>query len=276
MIKVKRSCLLRLSGFTLIELLVVVAIIALLISMLLPTLSAAREKARAAACQSNLRQISNALIQYAADYDYLPPSSYRTGKVINAFWQGLLVVGGYLVDTTNEGVGGYYKDPRSVFSCPSLRWRLDPQVYKWSFGGYSLPLYSDCRNPDGGIKTREWGFWTYNYEYPNEESFDKIEWVEHPTQRIMVLDGMVYSPTNPDWPGEGGASYVIYVPYKGDPTWYGWLGKYFADDPVLKVSAAWRHNGGANCGFVDGHIEWFAWEFLREQTYADSLFGPNF
>jgi len=63
----------RLKGFTLIELLVVVAIIALLISILLPSLSNAKKQAAAAACMSNLKQVTFALGMYRQDErGYLP------------------------------------------------------------------------------------------------------------------------------------------------------------------------------------------------------------
>jgi len=65
-------------GFSLIELLVVISIVALLIALLLPALSLARDSARAIKCQSRLRQIGLGLHLYAQDHDgYLPsdPSS---------------------------------------------------------------------------------------------------------------------------------------------------------------------------------------------------------
>ena len=56
-------------GFTLIELLVVIAIIAILAAILFPVFAKAREKARTASCQSNLKQIVLAARMYAQDYD---------------------------------------------------------------------------------------------------------------------------------------------------------------------------------------------------------------
>jgi prepilin-type N-terminal cleavage/methylation domain-containing protein/prepilin-type processing-associated H-X9-DG protein len=62
------------TGFTLIELLVVIAIIAILAAILFPVFARAREKARTASCQSNLKQLSLAYLMYAQDYDERLPA----------------------------------------------------------------------------------------------------------------------------------------------------------------------------------------------------------
>ena len=61
-------------GFTLIELLVVVAIIALLISILLPSLARAKEAARQVACSANLRSLGQARTACASEHNGYGPT----------------------------------------------------------------------------------------------------------------------------------------------------------------------------------------------------------
>ncbi len=73
------DCPSRLRGhaFTLVELLVVIALIAVLISILLPSIDAARNQARRASCASNLKQLGVAMQSYLpANGDHLPYASY--------------------------------------------------------------------------------------------------------------------------------------------------------------------------------------------------------
>lgn len=69
------------SAFTLIELLIVIAIIGLLISILVPALSRAREMSRRAICGSNLRQFGISLLQYSQDFEsWLPAKGAPSGS----------------------------------------------------------------------------------------------------------------------------------------------------------------------------------------------------
>ncbi|MGN6507602.1 MAG: type II secretion system protein [Tepidisphaeraceae bacterium] len=112
-------------GFTLVELLVVIGIIALLISILLPSLNQARRAAQATVCLSQLKQLGTAVTLYASTYNnYILPTrivgkSPISGGAVADFWTHLLITSKILPDPKQEN------DPnapaRSIFVCPSIR-----------------------------------------------------------------------------------------------------------------------------------------------------------
>lgn len=90
-------------GFTLIELLVVIAIIAILAAILFPAFARARENARRASCQSNLKQIGLGIKQYTQDYDErLPSALVSDANVVG--WAGAIQP---------------YVKSEQIFQCPS-------------------------------------------------------------------------------------------------------------------------------------------------------------
>jgi prepilin-type N-terminal cleavage/methylation domain-containing protein len=157
-------------GFSLIEILVSISIIAVLLSVLLPSLSGAREAGRATACLSNLRELGTAWALYANDYaDRAMPLAYWSSQDIGTgeevFWWGTHGTTTLPVDHARGFIAPYLDAELakgSVFECPAQPWgSYRPQgpsggiTSTYGYNGYYL---SPSKTPGWGssIASRPW------------------------------------------------------------------------------------------------------------------------
>ena len=130
----RRSCE---RGFTLVELLVVVAIVALLIALLMPTLNKARVLSNRVKCSSNQRQLAAAVVMYANDFDgKLPFCNCLRIEVIRALlekgyrhdgWLYSADGGNQLPEDVEQGGLWRLLRTQGVYRCPAEEEPFDTQ-----------------------------------------------------------------------------------------------------------------------------------------------------
>lgn len=243
-------------AFTLVELLVVIAVIALLLSILIPALRLARDQAMRAACSNNIHQHLIALTIFADEHEGRLPRqqggywiwdvSYSTANV------QLKNLG---IDVTKYDLGPGEDVPvQPVFYCPA-----NPMHRRYMDAAWSYAI-----NPDAhtgyrvtGFLFLWWGPWSRNpgepgaietYEGEPEKYFLRRIDIKQPSKAELVLDVTMSDMSNwseSEYPDGNFAQIMC----GGMPAAYG------NPDSSSHVLTE-RKAAGGNIGFADGHVEW--------------------
>ena len=236
--KMKNSV--RSPAFTLIELLVVIAIIAILAAILFPVFSQAREKARQAACLSNLKQAGIAMSLYVQDYDGILPDRRDLKTALpggyqpwgTASWPTSDPRGAWAVSLLDP-----YTKNSAIWNCPSVAATPlgeAPQVLQTTGDG------KECR------------YWLWRFDKPTDPIPLDNFWGKTPDQaaddlrQTALTDPTVSKTLNPSTPNGVADVELVVDPYfpRTIPT----------VPDTLKGLAV--HMGGRNRLFLDGHVKW--------------------
>lgn len=242
----------RKGGFTLVELLIVIAIIGLLISLMVPSLTGARESARALQCSTNMGAIGQGLQMYADGYrDYMPASTQS--RVTNNYIDLLGEAGVVGADSTwthyTSGSAYVGKKNWRIFIDPSEKpFEADPAFYTY-----------------GGRFFRRWESFSYGSSYQYNWSVTHYApsttlrkgWNKGPEASVAwnVTNSTSFNPMQTTTPSSAGimmdgSAYNLYFLSEND--------SYGPSSPVEYVKAmhAFRHpNQTANVLYMDGHVQ---------------------
>jgi len=289
-----KSCRAAKRGFTLIELLVVIAIIAILAAILFPVFAQARERARAAACVSNLKQIGLALQQYLNDSDggfpmFIPgqPNAADT-TIVAGSANPSTPAEKYLFRLSASGqTGSWAAKPGAHY----ISWMDSMYPYTKSLQVFDCPSIASENRPHGPqSEYGEYadGTYTSTDRFPSYGLNGILEGVNRSVNSGgNVNDGKWWKPYNEvDFVG-GSSTKIFAVHNSGHGSWHSMVtyGKLVVEWQPGTTSGnkelreqrrrMWAHNDGTNVLWADGHVKWSSVKSAGKMLCNYSPFGPG-